>query len=65
MVPLYYKGSGGGDLTPLVDDLDALPPGEGGRLHDPPPLAALPLPHLPQQLRVRRQTKCTGKEVEL
>ena len=63
--PLYYERPGVGDLAPLVDDLDALPPGQGRRLHDPPALPSLPLPDLPEQLRVRREAKCPGQEVEL
>ena len=62
---MYYEWPGAGDLAPLVDDLDALPPGQGRGLHYPPALPALPLPHLAKQLRVRRKTECAGQKIEL
>ena len=56
-ISLYYERSGCGYLAPLVDNFDSFSPRQGRGLHYPPPLAPLPLPHLPQQLRVGGQTE--------
>ena len=64
-LPLYYERPGAGDLAPLVDDLDALSPGQGRGLHNPPALPALSLPNLAQQLGVCGKTERSGKKIKL
>ena len=64
-ISLYYQGTSGGDLTPLINHFDSFSTSQGWGLHDPPALSTFPLPDLPQQLSVRRQTESSRQEIEL